>query len=502
VTLRSRLSAEPQPLKFGTSGRRGRLAELTQLEIYLNVSGELTYLQSQPPSAGGVVRGDEFYVARDFRPSSPDLCIAVDEALRDAGMRPAHLGCIPTPALAAYAFSRGRGSIMVTGSHIPFDWNGYKLNTSAGELMKAHEAPVNDAVARVRETLYAAPFALSKFDERGALKQPRDLPHATPEARDEYLRRYLDFFAGRPLAGMRLLVYQHSAVGRDLLVDLLRSLGAEVVPAGRSETFVPIDTEAIDAATVSAIQGLLPDPAFDAVVSTDGDSDRPLILGVDRATGAVRFFPGDLVGMVVAEFLGADAVVVPISCNDAIDRGPLAAALEPKTRIGSPYVIAGMREAACKGRSTVCGWEANGGFLLGSDVHRDGRTLRALPTRDAMLPILAVLCSAAEQGTTLAALFARLPARFTSATLIRGFPRTAGQELAGSIAPSQLEPLFGPVAAVDRTDGPRLTFASGDVLHLRPSGNADEFRIYACADTPARAAEIAAQGAAWVRALQ
>ena len=49
--------------------------------------------------------------------------------------------------------------------------------------------------------------------------------------------------------------------------------------------------------------------------------------------------------MIVAEFLGADAVVVPITCNDAIDRGKLAQVLEPKTRIGSPYVIAGMEAA-------------------------------------------------------------------------------------------------------------------------------------------------------------
>src|SRR6185503_12041861 len=137
-------------------------------------------------------------------------------------------------------------------------------------------------------------------------------------------------------------------------------------------------------ATLANVQSLLPDPGFDAVVSTDGDSDRPLILGVDRSTGAVRFFPGDLVGMVVAESLCADAVVVPVSCNDAIDRGPLAAALEPKTRIGSPYVIAGIEAAAAKGRKRICGWEPNGGFLLGSDI--DGLT--KLATRDAVLPML------------------------------------------------------------------------------------------------------------------
>ena len=46
---------------------------------------------------------------------------------------------------------------------------------------------------------------------------------------------------------------------------------------------------------------------LDAVVSTDGDSDRPLILGIEN--GRAKFFGGDLVGMIVAEYLGADTVV-------------------------------------------------------------------------------------------------------------------------------------------------------------------------------------------------
>jgi phosphomannomutase len=42
----------------------------------------------------------------------------------------------------------------------------------------------------------------------------------------------------------------------------------------------------------------------------------------------------------------------------------------------------------------------------------------------------------------------------------------------------------------------RLIFGNGDVAHIRPSGNADELRIYAVADTQARADEIAALGVA------
>ncbi|MES1260541.1 MAG: phosphomannomutase [Acidobacteriota bacterium] len=517
--LRSTLVYEPHELRFGTSGRRGRVADLTQLEIYINVLGELEYLQSLPRSGGGVARGEEFYFAHDLRPSSTrfdeaengrgELCQAVVQAIRDAGMLPVNLGPIPTPALTCYSLARSRGSIMVTGSHIPFDLNGYKLNTAAGELMKADEAPIGERVLQVRARLYSQAAREAAFDATGMLQGGhRDLPPVDGSARRAYIERYLGFFAGKSLAGRRILVYQHSAVGRDLLVEVLQALGAEVTPRGRSESFVAIDTEAIDDSQLAAIQALadaaLRDGPLWAVVSMDGDSDRPLILGLEN--GQVRFFGGDLVGMIVAEYLGADAVVVPISCNDAIDRGPLAASLEPKTRIGSPHVIAGMTAALARGRNTVCGWEANGGFLLGSDTVRRGRTLGALPTRDAVLPILGVLFSAQEQGLSLPELFAKLPPRFSRAALLRNFPRAGGQRIvqlltAGdavgvSRITAQLEAFFKPEAGfsairkIDYTDGVRILFENGEVAHFRPSGNADEFRVYAVADSQIRANAI------------
>ncbi len=500
--LRSHLNHEPRELRFGTSGRRGRVADLTQLEIYINVSAELSFLLSLPREEGGIGKGDRFYFAHDLRPSSPVICQAAIQAVVEAGLTPVNLGAIPTPALAFHAAAERRGSIMVTGSHIPFDLNGYKLNTSIGELRKEQEAPIGEEVRRVRERVYAAPFDASAFDESGMLRHEPELPPADDSARAAYIGRYLDFFHGG-LEGRRVLVYQHSAVGRDLLAELLRALGAEVVTDGRSDTFVAIDTEAIDAAQLATIQDLADRhrPLW-AVVSTDGDSDRPLILGVQD--GRVEFFPGDLVGMITAEYLHADAVVVPISCNDSIDRGALAAALEPKTRIGSPHVIAGMAAARAKGRKTVCGWEANGGFLLGSDVEREGRILRELPTRDAMLPILAVLFAAHRRGGTLGDLFATLPRRYSRSALLRNFPRENGRrlvQLLTGLTAAELQPFFTPagfsaISGFDYTDGVRILFSNGDIAHFRPSGNADEFRIYAVADSQARANAIMEAGIA------
>lgn len=516
TSLWSRLIYEPHELQFGTSGRRGEVVHLTQLEIYINALGELQYLQAIPASDGGIVRGEDFYFASDLRPSSTqfvkeeqgygEICQAIECAIRGAGMRPGYLGSIPTPALAYYALARSKGSIMVTGSHIPFNRNGYKLNTSAGELLKEHEQPINVSVRKVREQFYSEAFATSQFNERGLFKSGhRDLPGESDAAKAEYADRYFSFFEESSLSGKRILVYQHSAVGRDLLVEILERFGADVIPIGRSESFIPIDTENIDKAQIATLQTLTDEarakhgPIY-AVVSTDGDSDRPLILGVNSATLDVRFFGGDLVGMVVAEYLGADAVVVPISCNDAIDMGNLASIMQPKTKIGSPYVIAGMKKARSLGRKVVCGWEANGGFLTGSDISRNGRVLKALPTRDAVLPILAVLFAATAKGMSLCELFAELPKRFSRAALLKNFPRPMGLKLVQSFSITQLQQFFTPalgfgtITHLDCTDGVRITFSNGDIAHIRPSGNADELRIYGVANTQERADAIAEMG--------
>jgi phosphomannomutase len=53
---------------------------------------------------------------------------------------------------------------------------------------------------------------------------------------------------------------------------------------------------------------------------------------------------------------------------------------------------------------------------------------------------------------------------------------------------------LGDVAGVNQVDGLRVTLAAGDIVHLRPSGNAPELRCYAEADTPARAVELSRWG--------
>jgi phosphomannomutase len=528
-----------RPLAFGTSGLRGLVEDITDLEAYVNTRGFLEYLLETDRAA----HGEPVALAGDLRPStdSPERSIlrAVACAASDLGFQVVFCGRIPTPALMSFGLSRGWPSIMVTGSHIPFDRNGIKFNLRTGEVLKEDEAPILRAVDRVRREEYALSADHSRFDDQGMFRlPPPPLPADTGEARAHYVRRYVDFFPPGALAGLKVAVYEHSAVGAQLLTEILNALGARATAFGRSTRFIAIDTEDISAERLQQMQVLVDDARsrfgeLDAVVSTDGDSDRPLVLEVG-GDGRVKFFTGDRLGMVVADYLGADALAVPVTATDAIDRHfdgrPVR---RVRTRVGSPYVISAA--STLEGARRV-GWEANGGFLTFSEIERQGRRLAPLPTRDAALPILAALHASRERGLSLGGLFDTLPRRFGAAGLIDAVPPESTRRLAAQLSPddpavtavvfgdgpprtvsggveraaagplaarlselrawlsNHLGPAqgFGAITRIEYLDGTRISFASGEVVHIRASGNAPQLRAYLLADDEERARAVVA----------
>ncbi|WP_417269782.1 phosphomannomutase [Celeribacter sp.] len=446
---------------FGTSGLRGLVTELTDTLVGNYVHAFLSTLEGC----------DTLYVGRDLRPSSPRIAKTVCDTARQAGVNVVDCGALGTPALALASMGHDAAAIMVTGSHIPADRNGLKFYLPQSEVSKEDEARISAAYTTgVR--------ALS-----GQVGCYREDENAEPN----YVARYVTAFGADALAGLKVGVYRHSSVARDTMERIFAALGADVVSLAHSDTFIPVDTEAVDPQTRADLADWCRTHGLDAIVSTDGDADRPMLTD---ATGKV--IAGDVLGVLTAREVGAKGVVTPVSSNDMVRRLPDFSDVR-LTRIGSPFVIAGMDEAR-ETTPEIVGFEANGGFLLGFDAKING-PITALPTRDCMLPILAPLYAAHREGCSLAELVDRLPACFTSADRIQEIDRAkAAQFLEGLIedqtARTEFFAPFGSIASVDLTDGLRVNFDSGDVAHLRPSGNAPEFRIYAQSDTQARAQDL------------
>jgi phosphomannomutase len=439
-------------LKFGTSGLRGLSADLVGTESRRYAAAFVRYLQGQH-AVGDVL------VGRDLRASSPQIAASVVAAAAARGAKPVDCGELPTPALALEALRRGAPAIMVTGSHIPADRNGLKFYRATGEIDKADEAGILAALDDAPES------AATAVPEPGALRR--------------YRERYLGMLPPGALSGWRVGIWEHSSVARDALIDVLDRHGAEIVALARSDVFIPVDTEAVSGDTQAELAGWVHAHQLDALVSTDGDGDRPLL--VDESGVLVR---GDTIGMLTAKFLGADSVVTPVTSNSSIEStGDFRSVV--RTRVGSPYVLAGMREAA----GTVVGFEANGGVLLGTDVTINGTRLAAMPTRDAMLPLLSVLGAARAAGRTVGELVAALPPRFARSDRLEHVAPERSAALLDRLrgdAAGFLE-AQGKIKASSEIDGLRFELENGDVIHYRPSGNAPELRCYTEAATAERA---------------
>lgn len=489
--LSDNLNYEPNELSFGTSGLRGLLSDMTDLECYINTRGFIDFMSM----SDGTV-----YIAGDLRSSTPRIMSAVAKAIEDSGLDYENCGFIPTPAIALYSESKDSPCIMVTGSHIPDDRNGIKFYKADGEVLKADEAAIKESVAKVRKQMYISEE--STFGADGQLVDKFELSDVMSAASNMYKSRFVDFFGGDSLDGSKIVMYQHSAVGRDLIPEILEAMGASVTNVDRSEAFIPIDTENVTPDDASHFRQIATsNPDCDAVISTDGDSDRPFVID---ETG--EFHRGDVLGVVTAQLLNADAAAFPISSNDAVVRVMEDEHVQYElTRIGSPYVVVAMQDLD-HNHDRVVGWEVNGGFLTGSDVERGGKVLSPLPTRDALLPIVCAIISAKESGQKISELFAALPRRFTQAGMLNNFPNEVSAKIvqtlekrddaAEALIESQFtkELGFDEVLSIDVTDGIRIYFDNGDIAHLRPSGNAPQLRIYSNANSQERADEIVAQG--------
>jgi phosphomannomutase len=441
---------------FGTSGLRALVSDLTSEAVSAYVHSFVQRMRKSHSLSGGTVVA----VGIDLRPSSPAVAAVVCRTLEGMGYRAEFLGPLPTPALALRCLSTGVPGVMVTGSHIPFDRNGIKFYSPVGEILKEDEQAI------------AACVIPEKW-----LEEPPEipaLPEVCPAAAQAYVERYVTRFGAQCLAGWRIGVYEHSAVGRDLIKTLLQRLGATVIALGRSDGFVPVDTEAVSDGDLRQAALWCSEHQLDSLVSTDGDGDRPLMFD---AKG--QFIRGDVLGLLCARNLALKCLAIPVSCNTAVEKAEVFRHVV-RTRIGSPYVVAAMNDLLRQGEQTVGGFEANGGFLLGSSLHG----LSALPTRDAMLPIVAVLSAAAAQRISLNIMVEALPARFTYSDRLKDVPVEYSRTLLSRLLSEAgyQKSLFSQktgVENIDTTDGVRLTFEDGDIVHIRPSGNAPELRCYA-----------------------
>src|SRR5690625_2355917 len=163
-------------------------------------------------AAENLARGEtSIAVARDGRLSGPDMLDALIAGLRAGGCDVVNVGQVPTPVLyfAASTLPGVTSGVMVTGSHNPPDYNGFKIML-AGETLSGDA--ITDLYRRIVE---------NDLSEGSGSFVEKDVSEA-------YLARIVsDITLKRP---MKVVVDTGNGVAGELAPKLMKQLGCEVVP--------------------------------------------------------------------------------------------------------------------------------------------------------------------------------------------------------------------------------------------------------------------------------
>ena len=210
----------------------------------------------------------EIVVARDGRLSGPELSGALIEGLRSTGCNVIDIGPAPTPVLyfATYHLNVGSG-VMVTGSHNPPDYNGFKIMLG-GETLA--ESAITGLYTRIKENRFA--------DGSGGLQKM------------DVAKEYIERITGDVMIEhkLRVVVDCGNGIAGAIAPAVLEGVGCEVLPMycdvdGNFPNHHP------DPSDVRNLQDLIlsvKQMNADLGLAFDGDGDR---LGVVTATGEVIF---------------------------------------------------------------------------------------------------------------------------------------------------------------------------------------------------------------------
>lgn len=266
-------------------------------------------------------------VARDGRVSGPAMVEALKKGILETGRDVIDIGMVPTPTLyyAAMQIEGTNSGIMVTGSHNPPDYNGFKC-VLAGETL--HGAAITDLYRRINE---------ADFKDGQGFEKTHDI-------KDEYINAILESVQlKRPL---KVVVDTGNGVAGELAPRLMKELGCEVIPL-----FTEIDgtfpNHHPDPGKPENLKDLIANVQSnqaDLGLGFDGDGDR---VGVITPSGAL-IFPDHLM-MAFAEDLisrnpGAK-VIYDVKCSGNLGKVISNAGGKPEMwQTGHSLIKARMKE--------------------------------------------------------------------------------------------------------------------------------------------------------------
>lgn len=464
-------------IKFGTDGWRAVIAEdFTFANVERVAQAAASYWRSQPPpgtSPTVVVGYDRRFLSDAFAQHVAEV-LAANAFQVILTPEPS-----PTPSVSfAVKAEHAVGGVMITASHNPPKFNGFKLKSHFGS--SADSAICQEVERQLdREPVKSLPLAEGVKSRRIQIQDVR-------QAHYRALKKLVDF----KLIARSKLRFAHEAlfgVGAGCFDELLAGTTCRVTTlnGAHDPLFGGINPEPIPRNYTYSSAYLKKHP-HDICLVTDGDADR--VGGMDGHGNPLSTH--QLICLLLHHFIvnrhGQGRVIKALTTTSMVDKMCAAYGLEMvETGVGFKYIAAEM---------------IKGGVLLGAEESGGIGFKGHIPERDGIAAGLLLLEMLATERKPVTRLIAALEKQFGPHRYGRidtHFPlekRPALMEFLQKNPPAKL--LRSPLAQVKSFDGVKFVFQDTSWLMLRGSGTEPILRIYAEAKTDADVRKLLARGVA------
>ena len=470
------------PIKFGTSGWRGLIADdFTFANVRLAVSAIAEYIKSKSKNPTMLVGYDTRFYSEEFSQLAVDI-------LQRHGVRT--LLCetfTPTPAIA-YEITRRKldGAINFTASHNPAQYHGLKLST----------ADAGPALPEVTKDVEARVAALISKDGPFPMGPPASSHNKKPQGeivnlRENYLKRLEELvrFDALRAGKMKFVADALHGCGAGYLDRALTDHGVSVesIRANRDCLFDGTGPD-VSEENLAPLRKAVLDSGASAGLATDGDADRFGI--IDRDGTWIQ--PNLILALVYDYLVESRGWKMPaarsVATTQMIDAvANLHGQKTFQTPVGFKYIGQMIRED-----KIALGGEESAGLTIRGHV----------PEKDGILACLLVAEMIAARGASIGeqirALYKKIGREFWP---VRENLHLSDEQKANAMRKVAVDSstLCGrKVVSVDRTDGAKFVFDDGSWMLLRLSGTEPLLRLYVEAESASASAKLTKEAAAWV----
>jgi len=474
------MSASPSisvsPIKFGTSGWRGLIADdFTFAAVRLAVTAIAEHAKAKTPKPTILVAYDTRFYSEEFSA----LAVSI---LQQHGIRAILCETFtPTPAVA-FEIQRSKldGAVNFTASHNPAQYHGLKFSSSDA-------GPALPEVTKDIEARAAKLFAAGGVPPLKAQSAPAE----TTNLRANYLKGLEQLVKFDVLANSK----------KKFAVDALHGCGAGYLNKILADHSVPVETIRADRdvlfdgtgpdvseENLAPLRNLVLSSKAAAGLATDGDADR---FGIVDSDGA-WIQPNLILALVYDYLVESRGWKMPAARSVATSELVDAAAKfhgqkVHQTPVGFKYIGQLIRED-----KIALGGEESAGLTIRGHI----------PEKDGILACLLVgemiAARNASIGEQIQQLFKKVGRSFAP---IRENLHLTDEQKSVAIQKSKSEAssLLGrKIKSIDRTDGAKFAFDDGSWMLLRLSGTEPLLRLYVEAETPAASAKLAREATEWV----